>query len=1091
MSSVNVVGRRFKITVAGLDVTPLVEHFDTGDDRVGSSGLIPTRGTIKLRYNPRWNEGRNPKISLDPKIPESALYWARGVPVKIWIDDSTLTQRKHPRHSLRVLRSTYDRYELSLTLEVGCLLALLDAPQPEGDESDTCVNETVPVNTIIANVLRGASKTYPDIVISYIGFVPGFLNSPQEKGSGGSYVAQAGSIAYSRGYALWVTKDEEIRAIKIAPGDSTVRIVLDADRDVMEYNRGDEDVESGEAPYNRIRVRYNLTILEETPQTYKSYSESFGATPSGGYSLVATSKITDSMRLSNRVIETVNSKPAAEVYPWIYTEKEIEEGSADIVVIEEIIRELYEYESVSEWDLNSEVACNKESTGADPKQGRLRRYTKEIYRPNWSIYQGWASEHDTAGALVYTDLAEKQRSARLNQISKSSTYFITNGITLAEKEITNYGYFQEDNSSFIKYTGVAEYSREGANTGTNETDETSVKVIQTQKWIHEAYVFPKAWAFKNGKFGSYPSGLVYAGRELYTWNKRLGSSEWEKRSVVTELIGRANSSIVEARLKRAYEKDLTVYEGSYNMAGDPLKRPESEQDRLRVESITSVRNYAKYVTPTLDKVEVSQTQCSPPAPEYVPERWSREEEEKVEEIYIVSPYENPTQRQGRIKEISMSAPIEVYKGNGRLEAIGGGGVNNLVYNYGVRGAQSDIEQATTLAKIESFLTWGRHRAVETTYDLRDIWFDLPYLPMTRFDILDRDRITDTVYRHSYVVDGWTNAVTLRECLCSHDGLWLGTTLGISKETIKFVEPILAGVTAIPVAPLGYELQEGDGVVLQSFAELSFTASVAGVKSLTLTTPLTTTLTAGTRILVEGQVIEIAQTINAGATTVPLTKSINVPLSNNASGTAGNIAIVSMFTPIGSTAIPVQPTQNTTTITPQTGIINVQRQLLTTQIPQQFNSIVKPFSRSISYQKQENKFSSIARVSYPAGNYTVIGTASFNSISRPFFSTSFTMTTIMEAISRVFFSSVQVQLYESISLAVANISTQTNSEFESISIAFNNPEIPTVAIAFTSIVQNISEFETTPSQTFSSIAVSVANIIPPNNTSNSFHLIAIW
>ena len=134
---INVSSRQFRVQVGSLDVTSLVQYFEVGDDKISSSGLISTRGTIKLRYNPKFNIGRDPKISLDPKIPHSAPYWARGVSVKLWINDSTQTERKHPRHSLRILSTAFDRNELSLVIEVGCLLALLDSQQPEGDESNT------------------------------------------------------------------------------------------------------------------------------------------------------------------------------------------------------------------------------------------------------------------------------------------------------------------------------------------------------------------------------------------------------------------------------------------------------------------------------------------------------------------------------------------------------------------------------------------------------------------------------------------------------------------------------------------------------------------------------------------------------------------------------------------------------------------------------------------------------------------------------------------------------------------------------------------------------------------------------------------
>lgn len=889
MPVVNTSSRKHRFIVSGLDVSDLVEHFETGDDRIeSSSGLIATRGTLKLRYNPNFNAGRDPKISFDPKTPSSSMYWARGQLVNSWINNTSGDQDKHPRHSLRILKATYDREELSLTLDLGCLLALLDAPQPEGDGSNTCVNQVRSVDSVIRDLVSSAGSTYPEITPIYIGVIPGFISSPQEKGSGGSYISQAAKIAADKGYALWVTKDEQIKAIRIIPDNSNARFVLEVDRNVAQYQVNAGDSESSESPYNSIRVRYTLVTIKETEQSYTSHSESYGILPSGGDGLVETVVITDTLSSNTRSVITITQRPRGVVWPWVYTDDELASGNGNSLVLDTEVIELYTYEDDGGWDNEEDEACPKDGLSEESSQGRLLRYQKQVIEEANKAITEWASFHETLGFIIYPDP---------NDRSKETRVF---GEVLVDEEVREYSFFKSE-----------EQIEEG---------EENVKKIVTTYKKNRAYIFPKAWAYRfGGLSGDTPTGVVYAGREEVTWRRRLGTQEWEKRTTKTAPIGIANKSIVEARLKRVLERNY--------QAETVLFLSDGSSDRLRRNAIDNVRLFAERTIPTLNKVEVSVTQVNPPSPEFIPNRYSREEEEIEEKINFSTPYSVPGQ--DRSKEIRLDTTVERRLTKGELLVA----INPLTSSgAGLKGAGSEIEQVIAAARVEAFLTWGRFRAIDCTYELKDLWFDLPQLPLVPFDVIDTDRITGETLRHAYLTDGWSSALTQTELLCSHSGLWLGSKSAIRRETITIVTELSPGDEAVEVERLAYAFSEGDPILVEELAILQFSGSPIGVLSLGLAVPTTVEIPAGTSIMVGGTVVLVSSVVAIGSTSIPIAEPLTAPIIPATTGVAGTVVIVTTYTPIGSTAIPIKPAALAVPIPPGAVTIEVPTIELTTSLP---------------------------------------------------------------------------------------------------------------------------------------------------------------
>ena len=959
---INVSSRQFQVVVAGLDVTTLVQHFEVGDDKVSSSGLISTRGTIKLRYNPKFNIGRNPKISLDPKIPNSAKYWARGNSVKLWLDDSTQTLRKHPRHSLRILSTKFDRNELSLIIEVGCLLALLDTPQPEGDESNTCINERRSIDDIIRDLLNGSAKDYQcgeiipqpgyiPVSIVYLGFVPGFLESPQEKGSGGSYISVAGKLAYDRGYALWVNKDEQIKAIKIAPSDSLAKLVLDADRDNFEYIRNDASGSSGEVPYDRIRVSYSVVTLTETETEYTQTTEEYGATEFIARSniIIRRTRIKDIVDWKNnkREITTLRSFRLSEIFPWAFSG---ESTPIDSLIIGESIEEIYDFEKSD--DFKEGEACKSE--GENGLQGRLLSKTVNVDRAKGWVYSEWIEQHTILNPIPLVIMVEDDGREPGMGGANSSTLTVGGVGTLIaySRDVTNYTY--PDGVSGKKLSNkqlIQQLLEEQAGIQKNIKDVTR---IETTSKIHRAVIYPKAWKYTR-RSPNTPNGLINAGGVLETWNKRLGVNEWQHRITERKPLGLSSRSVCDARFKKAMEGDYSDRD-----------RPES----ARLYKVSLVRELSERITAVRDEITVSSTQTTPPSPEFIPERYSRTEETVVEEIPLFSDYN--TGCTGKIKEIRLDTPVERRKDRSYQSPINGIDPAGLV---GLRGFRDDLEQSKKAAEIEALLVWGRYRSINITYDLRDIWFELSQLPLTRFDVYDRDRITEQTYRHSYIVDGWSNAVTLRECLCSHDGLWLGTTGASNPTEILLAATIPPNSTYIEVQPLPYNIQEGDPIVINKTGSLITANTLQGSYVVGLNIPLATTLVAGSQILLGGFVYTVANTVNAGSLSVQLSTPLRSQISSGQIGTSGTITYATTFTPQGSTAIPVQPTTNTTTITNPSVTIEVQPITPPVRVPVNINTTLGISTVAKVFETIPNvNIKTTLGIRYPDGNFNSIGTA---------------------------------------------------------------------------------------------------------------------
>lgn len=237
-----------------LDVSDVVMDLSTSDRQLDQSGLIPTNGTLTLHGYAGLGE------SMDART--NATRWARGNKVELWISNSTGILTRHPRGAMRILKEPSPPHlgNRTMQLDLGCVLSLLDYRQPPDDQSGVELGTATPRTTIINNLLSAAGA--PPLIDT----VPGTLDVPLFRFEG-SYIQQAGAIAYAAGYVLWVDNQERVRATQINLKPPTAFLSLVAGESELEYT----PLRDAETPCEVIRVTgvgYVAKVNEEPDNEY-------------------------------------------------------------------------------------------------------------------------------------------------------------------------------------------------------------------------------------------------------------------------------------------------------------------------------------------------------------------------------------------------------------------------------------------------------------------------------------------------------------------------------------------------------------------------------------------------------------------------------------------------------------------------------------------------------------------------------------------------------------------------------------------------------------------------------------------------------
>lgn len=349
--TINLSARAYRLTVGGLVCTAAMVSFDGADSKwEPTSGLVTFSGSVTLKKI----QGME---SLDDRINSR---WDRGQPVLLEIANTAGVLQQPPRGaSLFIVSSAFDGSVL--TLEVADALALLNFKEPIGDKSGICLGEETSKTNLINRLLLAAGAP------ALIDQVPGTLNYPAPKLINSSYVQQAGQVAASSGYFLWVDNQNRVRASTLsttAPPAFTINVTPQtAYRQRL----------NGENPPERVTVIGKAVIVRQTTDRTETQTVEYVTASSVGGSSNTPAVGRDVLFIDEfdrvnkrRVVQTWEKELLGVLLPDQYP------GSMQQVT-SEYKKEVYQYETDNRL-YNPDGECEKGN------QGRLIKHTIERRR---------------------------------------------------------------------------------------------------------------------------------------------------------------------------------------------------------------------------------------------------------------------------------------------------------------------------------------------------------------------------------------------------------------------------------------------------------------------------------------------------------------------------------------------------------------------------------------------------------------------------------------------------------------------------------------------------------------------------------------
>lgn len=229
-----------------------------------------TSGTLTLHAYPvqPFTESLNPLLNT--------TRWARRNRVTIDIANSSGTLQRHPRGSLRILRTpkSPSRTKTKLEISIGCILTQQDYRNPSGEDSAVTPGTDTARHLVINSL---AAKARVPALIDEILEWP--INFPVSRLSG-SYVQQMGQLAYAAGYVLWIDKDEQLRATRI-PDNPDPDFVFNVGEDESLF----DVIDGQETPCEVVRATTTLPEVKQTidpePELYVSRTDEYSPSEVG------------------------------------------------------------------------------------------------------------------------------------------------------------------------------------------------------------------------------------------------------------------------------------------------------------------------------------------------------------------------------------------------------------------------------------------------------------------------------------------------------------------------------------------------------------------------------------------------------------------------------------------------------------------------------------------------------------------------------------------------------------------------------------------------------------------------------------------
>lgn len=509
--SINLSIRNYTLTIGGLNVTSLLVGFDGADSKLSEGeGLVSFTGSVRLKKPIGFGE------SLDDR---ANTRWDRGNPVLITVADSTGTLRPPPRGGgLRIISSAYDRTSRQLEIQVGDHFALLRYREPIGDKSGVCLGSSVPVTTVINNLLTAAECP------TCIDTVPGILRAPQPKLLRGSYIDQAAQIAAGAGYFLYVDSLGQVRAAQINL-DAPTAFAIDIRTGAVSVDRL-----GGEQPPSRVTVVAQYPFLRRSRNSSTTQSTEYGPfSLVGGVGtqtiVIKESQTTDRFlrAAKKRQIEIASKEPVGLLLP----EDPLYKGRTNLID-SELVRETYYYET------NNRITPSGGNC-EQGNQGRLYQHVVETWRTKAVVFREIYSTYPTGFTI----------SGKLD-------------LTLAERVITDYD-----------YAGLLQVQLPSPTDDPDLQDEAPPELVEGLTKITRTFepigaVVPEEFEYQSEDWLNDFTYLVESDRLNQRW-RETEADEWQQIDKSFQALARAYPEVAD-NLRQSYEED-DLYLAPDSLAG--------------------------------------------------------------------------------------------------------------------------------------------------------------------------------------------------------------------------------------------------------------------------------------------------------------------------------------------------------------------------------------------------------------------------------------------------------------------------------------------------------------------------------------------
>ena len=356
--SQNLTPRPYKFTIGPEDWSDGLVAFDGADTKINyTDGLVSFRGKATI--------GRPLGFAtLDDR--KNSLF-NRGTPVIVEFRDDSSALRRSPRGGyLFILSSSYDFNARLNTIELGDALALLSVAEGKGDRTGICLGVGESRRSIINRLLKAAGAPL------LIDEIPGILSVPLPKLLEGSYIQQAGQIAASAGYFLYVDSLNQVRAKVLNPDEIASPIAIDLSSGATEIKRL-----TGESPAQYVFAKMQVTIAQNVANGTVFESETFGPAAIAGISssekiLTRRERRVEHLVENRREVSTLVYEPVGAVIKNLA-------GDAGLIISTET-QETYYYETDAQVKANPLAA--KCETG---NQARLLKRELRSWRPYGAV----------------------------------------------------------------------------------------------------------------------------------------------------------------------------------------------------------------------------------------------------------------------------------------------------------------------------------------------------------------------------------------------------------------------------------------------------------------------------------------------------------------------------------------------------------------------------------------------------------------------------------------------------------------------------------------------------------------------------------